>query len=420
LALGKTRSVWGGKVVRIAATVVIVAGLLLAPPLSYLLLPANVQAATSGGLNGKLDDVRSELRDVRASLKKAELARRAAQGDIAALDESIDAAEKALRAAEDAHAAAAQKLASIRVQLDQLNVDLKSKQDELARTEADLTAEQQVYNRRIVNVYKSGGNVGYLAAFLSTASINEVLTRIDLLATVAEQDSAVVGQIKALKARVEEQRRALEAERARVTALEAEQAQVTRDLKNAADERQASVDELEAARAAKKKVLTAAEKQVAAWEKQEDDLLAESARVAELLKKAAQEAAKNSGPLSWPIVGTVTSGYGYRIHPIFHVRKLHTGIDIDADMGDAIKTAGAGTVIFAGWRGGYGKCTIVSHGGGIATLYGHQSQILVSTGAKVKRGQVIGKAGSTGYSTGPHLHFEVRVNGSPVNPMRYL
>jgi murein DD-endopeptidase MepM/ murein hydrolase activator NlpD len=117
---------------------------------------------------------------------------------------------------------------------------------------------------------------------------------------------------------------------------------------------------------------------------------------------------------------TITSGFGYRIHPIFHLRRLHTGVDFDCNLGDPIRAAAPGTVIEAGWRGGYGKCVIIDHGGGIATLYAHQSTILVSIGQEVARGQVIGKVGSTGYSTGPHLHFEVRVNGSPVDPMGYL
>jgi murein DD-endopeptidase MepM/ murein hydrolase activator NlpD len=124
--------------------------------------------------------------------------------------------------------------------------------------------------------------------------------------------------------------------------------------------------------------------------------------------------------LSRPVPGAITSGFGYRMHPIFHVRKLHTGVDMHAGMGESIKAAAAGTVVFAGWRGGYGKCVIIDHGGGLATLYAHQSEILVSVGQVVKRGVVIGKVGSTGYSTGPHLHFEVRVNGTPVDPVGYL
>jgi murein DD-endopeptidase MepM/ murein hydrolase activator NlpD len=144
--------------------------------------------------------------------------------------------------------------------------------------------------------------------------------------------------------------------------------------------------------------------------------------VAALLKASREQGSSDAGSsvLSWPLPGNVTSGFGYRIHPIFHVGKLHTGIDLDGNTGDPIKAAALGVVVSAGWRGGYGKCVVLDHGGGLATLYAHQSVIMVSEGQTVKRRQVIGKVGSTGYSTGPHLHFEVRVDGSPVDPMKYL
>lgn len=412
-----------GRAGRMSALVILAIGLLVAGILSGLVVvPAEARAASTSELNSKLKDVRSELQEVRENLEKAENARKAAQGDIAALDKRIESAEKALAAAEEAHAAATKKLAEIKAQLKQLNVELANKQAELEQTEADLATEQGVYNNRLVNVYKSGGNgsVAYLSAFLEMTSIVDVLGQLDMLSALAEQDSKLIDQIEALKARVEEQKRALESERARVMALEQEQTAVAEKLRAAAEERQAALDELEESRAAKQKVLAAAEKQVAAWEKQEDELLSESKRIAELIKKAAQQAVKSSGPLMWPVPGGVTSAYGYRIHPIFHVRKMHTGVDLHAPMGQPIKAANGGTVIFAGWRGGYGKCTIISHGGGLSTLYAHQSEILVSAGRQVKRGEVIGKVGSTGYSTGPHLHFEVRVDGSPVNPMGYL
>jgi murein DD-endopeptidase MepM/ murein hydrolase activator NlpD len=116
----------------------------------------------------------------------------------------------------------------------------------------------------------------------------------------------------------------------------------------------------------------------------------------------------------------IVSGFGYRSHPIYGSRRLHTGIDLDADSGDPIYAAGAGVVLSAGWRGGYGNCVVIDHGGGIGTLYGHMSSLGVSTGDTVGQGTRIGAVGSTGASTGPHLHFEVRTNGEPVNPVPYL
>ncbi len=118
--------------------------------------------------------------------------------------------------------------------------------------------------------------------------------------------------------------------------------------------------------------------------------------------------------LIWPVLGPVTSPFGVRWG------RMHEGIDIAAPVGTAIRAAAGGTVIHAGWLGGYGNLVIIDHGNGIATAYGHQSSVAVGSGQAVAQGQTIGYVGSTGHSTGPHLHFEVRVNGAPVDPLGYL
>ena len=165
------------------------------------------------------------------------------------------------------------------------------------------------------------------------------------------------------------------------------------------------------------------------YERTERELARQSASIqsmiANLSKKTGQSQVKvSSTGFIWPIRGPITSPFGYRIHPIFKSRIFHSGIDIGGPNGGAIKASNDGRVIFSGWYGGYGKVVILDHGvingQPITTLYAHMSSILVSNGQNVTKGQTIGREGSTGYSTGPHCHFEVRVNGKPTNPLSYI
>ena len=160
-----------------------------------------------------------------------------------------------------------------------------------------------------------------------------------------------------------------------------------------------------------------------------EDLEAESKALnSEIKRLQAEQAAKNGtntkapGAYLWPCPSshTITSNYGYRVHPVTGAKKLHSGMDIGASYGAAVVAAASGTVIMSKYYGGYGNCIIIDHGGGVSTLYGHMSSLVAKTGQKVSAGETIGKVGSTGVSTGNHLHFEVRINGSTVNPANYV
>jgi len=146
----------------------------------------------------------------------------------------------------------------------------------------------------------------------------------------------------------------------------------------------------------------------------------EQASIKKLIAQQAKALGSAPGTLARPVPGAISSGFGPRIHPIHGYSLMHNGVDMNGGSGQAIVSASSGTVIFAGVKGGYGNTIMVDHGGGMVTLYGHQSKFAVSAGQSVKRGQTIGYVGSTGVSTGPHLHFEVRINGNPVNPAKYL
>lgn len=188
------------------------------------------------------------------------------------------------------------------------------------------------------------------------------------------------------------------------------------------------LEDLKDQQAAQMRLKQEAERRIAKWESELDDFAADDASIQALIGAANKARAStvtiarppSSYGLQWPVSGPITSPFGYRVHPVYGTRKLHTGIDISAAYGTPIAAAGDGTVIFAGWQSGYGNTTIIDVGNGLATLYAHQSSIKVSEGQTVKRGQVIGAVGSTGTSTGNHLHFEVRVDGTPTNPVPYL
>jgi murein DD-endopeptidase MepM/ murein hydrolase activator NlpD len=331
------------------------------------------------------------------------------------------------------------KVGTVSSQLDQLRHDLSLRRQRVAtlrglfRLETKRLGALRVeyrgamrqLERRLVDLYQQADPTAIDVA-LSAASIQDFLDNYEYVQKIGAQDRRIVTEVATARsdmtrARARTRRVAAGvAAEARVIAARAAQVSVVRNelvaeqgrLTSARDGKRQSLDSL-----------TVQERQEA---EEMDALAAASARLADQIR-AAQEAARRAaeqrgqqqsagpvGQLAWPAQGAVTSPFGQRWG------RMHTGIDIGAPEGAPIVAAAAGTVLVAGWVEGYGNTVVIDHGGGIATLYGHQSSIAVAVGQPVTRGQVVGAVGNTGHSTGPHLHFEVRVNGSPVDPLGYL
>lgn len=209
--------------------------------------------------------------------------------------------------------------------------------------------------------------------------------------------------------------------------LEAQEARLLRQQARLAALRQAiaaETQELQAAEAEQRQLLRQVQLKRETYERWLQEWEEESRAIAALLRRL-QQAQRGrprpipawTGPFLRPVDGPIVSGFGYRVHPVFRRVKFHYGVDIAAPYGTPIRAAANGVVVFAGWRRAYGNTVILDHGNGLATLYAHCSQILVSEGEVVRQGQIIARVGSTGLSTGPHLHFEVRQYGEPVNPL---
>ena len=275
-------------------------------------------------------------------------------------------------------------------------------------------------NGRLVNLYEQE-NGDTISLILSSGSITDLIDKIDYLQRIADGDHRIADEVGAAKRRVYALRQETKLTRrrhrqeTRVIALRVGQVRALRD------QFLASRDALAGTQAARRHVLESLTQRERDEAGEIDALQAVSATLAAKIQ-AAQQAP--SGPIGggapsaagfiWPVIGPVTSPFGMRWG------RMHEGIDIAAPTGTAIRAAAAGTVIYAGWLSGYGNLVILDHGNGLATAYGHQSSVAVTTGQTVTQGHTIGYVGSTGHSTGPHLHFEVRVNGVPVDPLGYL
>jgi murein DD-endopeptidase MepM/ murein hydrolase activator NlpD len=310
-------------------------------------------------------------------------------------------------------------------ELDALQARARGAEVKLEETRHQLAHAEQALKDQAIAAYVGMGDAGGLAEVLLKAeSIGAMAAKRSYLRIVASTQTEAVAAYEGLRDRTEdliteldEARGKAEAERDQVVVR---RAQLQRE-RNAQDAVRHEVD-LELARhnALLQQMLARREEftgSVLAL-KQQSDALEATLRERHVSQTAATS---SGGRLTAPIPGSrVVSGFGARVHPIYGSVRMHTGVDIAGSTGTPIRAAADGVVVSAGWLGGYGQATVIEHGGPMATLYGHQSQILVREGQAVDRGQVIGKVGCTGTCTGPHLHYEVRLNGTPVNPASYL
>jgi murein DD-endopeptidase MepM/ murein hydrolase activator NlpD len=271
-------------------------------------------------------------------------------------------------------------------------------------------------NRRLVAAYETQ-QPDTLSVLLSSRSFSAMIDGLDYVRFVARHDREIAAEVKTARDEVAAARKHTKAARAdmyrqaKIVAVRVHQVRVLRD------QLVASQGQLVEAQARRKADLASLDARERADAEEIDSLQQVSAELAAKIQAAQSHSTvvrTGSGALAWPVNAPITSSFGWRWG------RMHEGIDLGAAYGSPIAAAGAGTVIYAGWLGGYGNLTVIDHGGGLSTAYGHQSQIGVSVGQHVEQGQIIGNVGSTGHSTGPHLHFEVRVNGQAVDPLGYL
>ncbi|MDQ2986446.1 MAG: peptidoglycan DD-metalloendopeptidase family protein [Armatimonadota bacterium] len=279
--------------------------------------------------------------------------------------------------------------------------------EELVHATEKLDTTRDQISSRMRVLYMQGEQTP-IASYLDAESFSREEEQTFVLQKLADQDDQLVSDLRAYRQIVSRKKKEKDALVSRISELIEKQV-----LARAV---------LEQRKAFKRDVLGQLHAEKAQSQAQLDALERESASIEGELRRyygtrRASSVAKYSGRFRIPVSGRMSSGFGGRYHPVLKRTRMHTGVDIAAPTGTAIHAAGDGEVIFAGWRGGYGNCIIIDHGGGTATLYGHCSRLYVGVGKKVSTGDSIAAVGSTGMSTGPHLHWEVRVNGTPVNPL---
>lgn len=273
----------------------------------------------------------------------------------------------------------------------------------------NLDTRTALLNERLVRVYQAG-EVSYLEVLFTAADFSEFLNRWDLLKEIVRQDKDLIEAITAERRVLEEKKKNLQQKKQELSSLKASKRTEKAKLKDTTQQKEDVLQSVQRERKLLEKALA-----------EEEENSREIEKIIQRMQNSTG-AYQGTGTFCWPLPGcrTITSEYGWRFHPILKERRMHTGIDIRGPKGASILAADSGKVIYRGYMGGYGNVIIIDHGGGISTLYAHQSAFLVSEGQSVTKSSRIGKVGSTGWSTGNHLHFEVRRNGVPINPHGYI
>ncbi|MGD1855831.1 MAG: murein hydrolase activator EnvC family protein [Leptolyngbyaceae cyanobacterium] len=300
------------------------------------------------------------------------------------------------------------KIEDTEFQIAQAQERLKRLENEMARAQDEYEAVRIEAVRRLQFMQRQKDAEGW-AVLLKSENLNEFLERRYLLRKVYQADSDVMADVQAKADSIVKQQQGVEAQKNSIALLR--------------QQLLARRDQFEAQAGQQNQLIVRLKENRSALEAAQAQLVRDSESLANLIRQrvaAASGIVRGTGQMSFPTAGQITSRFGSRLHPVLGYRRFHAGIDFGASHGTAIVAADSGKVIFSGWYGGYGNSVIVDHGSGLTTLYAHASRLTVREGQAVSKGQTIAAVGSTGLSTGPHLHFEVRRNGSPVDPLGFL
>ncbi len=382
----------------------------------------SARAAASDMANVQLSNVtKKDIEDAKKKRDETKKKAKSAAQKIYELKTKKKQVNYDLMALNDANDEQRQQYEEITAQL-QAALDARVKAlDDYINAEENLEKRTKEFQNR-VSVMFQFQNKSMFEVLLESDSLAGFFTNMEIMTLIADADAQAVDSMKIAvdDAKLQKELALKEAE----------------DLQGIAEEKQKQLDELTALIGKTQQKLKDVKTKLTSWEKKEDQLQKESEALNDKIKKLQKKYAQQNmykgpanGKFRWPVNWpNITSPFGWRIHPVYNTKKFHSGIDIGGSYGAPIMAAGSGVVIFTAkpvqgqntGGSGYGNYCIIDHGGGYTTLYGHCRRVNVKTGQKVKAGQRIGEMGSTGTSTGAHLHFEVRKGGDPVNPERYL
>lgn len=381
--------------------------------------------ATSGAaaddLKERLDTTRDDLTSAKRGLSAVQEQVGTAEDQLLAADRQLAALTDELRRQESELAAAEAAYAEATARTGDATRELRAVNAELERTEAELTEREDRFDDRIAAAYKYG-NTTYARALIGADDVADFVNQMYYVRSVMDSDTRMIDDVAQTARQVSAARSRADALRDQLLGEEREAADLRARVEDAAAAQKRLTEMVANERSERANLLTTLEASEASYTELVDSLEAESNKLEQELKEQLEKQrfsgqTPGKGGLLWPADGRISSRYGYRTHPIYGTRRLHTGIDIAAPNGRPIIAVADGKVLSAGWRGGYGLAVVIDHGGGMATLYAHQSRLTVGAGEVVEQGQKIGEIGSTGNSTGNHVHFEVRINGEPRDPM---
>ena len=382
----------------------------LAVTLAFSMLFVQVaNAKTLSELKNEQNELKAKQQETQNALNENKQKQQTISAEIESLDKTVAEAQAALD--------------EIETQLNDVTARLAESEVQLKEATDKKDAQLESFEGRIKFLHENG-SIGYLQIILSAESFTDFLTRIQYVNDIMNYDNNLLSELQKTENEIEQKTAEIAEDKAQVEVLVAEQKAKTEEYNTKLAEKQATYNQykLDAA---------AYEQELASWEKASEEvesLIAQATAAASRSSSVTSSGSSSGnvtytgGKFAWPVPGRsyISSGYGYRARPIGSGSEFHTGYDIPASYGANIVAAEAGTVIYASYMNGYGYTVMIDHGGGLVTLYGHNSKLTVSKGDTVSRGQTIAKAGSTGNSTGPHCHFEVRKNGSHTSPQPYL